>query len=86
MTFQAINPATGETLPGDFRESSPQDVAAACERAAEAFQSYRKLSGQDKAAFLDRIADEIVALGDALLERAHQETALPLPRLAGERG
>ncbi|MCA1597376.1 MAG: aldehyde dehydrogenase (NADP(+)), partial [Chloroflexi bacterium] len=37
------------------------------------------------AAFLDRIADEIVALGDDLIERATRETALPLPRLTGER-
>ena len=34
----------------------------------------------------DAIADEIVALGDALIERAHAETGLPVARLQGERG
>ncbi|WP_234735857.1 aldehyde dehydrogenase (NADP(+)) [Tellurirhabdus bombi] len=85
-TFQAINPATGETLVGDFYESSTEEVNQACVQAAKAFKTYRKLSGADKAAFLERIADEIVALGDELLERAHLETGLPLPRLTGERG
>ena len=54
--------------------------------ADSAFPVYRGLSAEQRAAFLERIADEIVALGDALLERANQETALPLARLTGERG
>jgi len=86
MTFQAINPATGELLPGNYTESTPQEVAQACERAAGAFDAYRTLRPAERAAFLDRVADEIMALGDALLERANLETALPLPRLTGERG
>lgn len=84
--FQGINPATGEPLSGDFHEATEAEVARACELAAEAFQTYRQCSGADKALFLERIADEIEALGDELLQRAHAETALPLPRLTGERG
>ena len=34
---------------------------------------------------LDAIATEIEGLGDVLLDRAHLETGLPLPRLQGER-
>jgi len=37
------------------------------------------------AAFLERIADEIEALGDELIERCGQETALPPGRLKAER-
>ena len=35
---------------------------------------------------LNQIAEEILALGDTLLERCHLETALPMGRLQGERG
>ncbi len=85
-TFQAINPATGQTLPGIFTEATDSAVAEACEQAAEAFQTYRQLPGTAKADLLDAIAAEIEALGDELLQRAHLETALPLARLTGERG
>lgn len=86
MHFQATNPATGETLPGDFPEHTAADVNHACQLAADAFPAYRRLSPADKAAFLERIADEIIALGDELLQRANLETALPIARLTGERG
>jgi 2,5-dioxopentanoate dehydrogenase len=85
-TFQAINPAIGDALPGIFADASATNVADACTKAAEAFQVYRQLSGSAKADLLDQIATEIEAIGDELLQRAHLETALPLPRLTGERG
>lgn len=85
-SFQGINPATGESLPGLFQEATPAEVAQACERAAEAFTIYRKKSGAEKALFLEQIATEIEALGDELLNRAQAESGLPLGRLTGERG
>ena len=85
-TFQGINPATGEILPGFFTEATPDAVSRACEQAAEAFSDYRKQSGAAKAQFLERIATEIDALGDDLLTRAQAESGLPLARLTGERG
>lgn len=84
--FQAVNPATGETLPGDFYEATEAEVNEACNRAAEAFTVYRKKSGQEKALFLERIATEIEALGDELIQRANDETGLLIARLTGERG
>ncbi|MBT8221430.1 MAG: aldehyde dehydrogenase (NADP(+)), partial [Bacteroidia bacterium] len=54
--------------------------------ATRAFDIYRKKTKEDIANFLDIAADEIVNLGDELLERCHLETALPLARLQGERG
>ena len=84
--YQAINPATGEKLEGEFKNSTWEDVNKAAQNAAKAFQSYRKLGNETKAKFLETIADEILALGDALLERCNLETALPLGRLTGERG
>lgn len=85
-SFQGINPATGESLPGFFDETTPADVARACEQAAEAFAEYRKKSGTEKADFLEQIALEIEAIGDELLNRAQAESGLPLARLTGERG
>ena len=85
-SFQGINPATGESLPGYFQEATPDEVAQACERAAQAFQEYRKKTGAEKAHFLEQIALEIEEIGDELLTRAQAESGLPLARLTGERG
>lgn len=82
----ATNAVTGETLTPDFHIANDAEVDRAVRLANEAFPVYRALTAEQRAAFLERIADEIVALGDELLERAHQETALPLARLTGERG
>ncbi len=84
--FQATNPATGETLPTDFHEASAAEIDQAVTQAEAAFLIYRKKSGVEKAQFLDRIGEEIMNLGDALIERCQQETALPAGRLQGERG
>jgi alpha-ketoglutaric semialdehyde dehydrogenase len=85
-TFHAINPITNEPLEGKFTNASPAEIDAAVKEAIAAFEVYRKKDKDDIAAFLEQAAEEIMNLGDALLERCHQETALPLPRLQGERG
>lgn len=53
--------------------------------AAEAAPLFRRITPEEKAAFLEAVADEILALGDELLETAHRETHLPAARLTGER-
>ena len=85
-TFTATNPATGAAIENAFHIATAAEVDQVVELAAQAFPLYRGLSGEARATFLERIAEEIVGLGDALLELAHRETALPLPRLTGERG
>jgi NADP-dependent aldehyde dehydrogenase len=56
-------------------------------RAAEAaFDTYRAIAPQERAAFLERIAENIEAIGDELIERAVAETGLPTSRIQGERG
>ena len=86
VTFRAVNPATGETMPPDFYEATPSEVAASVEKAHAAFQVYRSKSGAEKAVLLEAIADEILELGDALIQRCSDETGLPQARLVGERG
>ncbi|QTF92105.1 aldehyde dehydrogenase (NADP(+)) [Halomonas sp. BM-2019] len=84
--IRAVNPTTGEALAPDYPGLDCQAVARACELAEAAFASYRETSLKQRAAFLETIAGEIEALGDALIERAMAETGLPQARLEGERG
>jgi NADP-dependent aldehyde dehydrogenase len=84
--FHPVSPLDSQPLEPAFYECSREDVDLALRHAEEAFSIYSRCSAQERAALLDRIAEEIMALGDALLERCHRETGLPLDRLAGERG
>ena len=84
---RAFNPTTdAEIAEPRFGFGTATDVDRAATLAAAAFDEYRALPLSRRAAFLEAIADNIMALGDALLERAHAETGLPLARLTGERG
>ncbi len=85
-SFQAINPVNNEKLAIDFKETSSAELEEAVQLAEAAFATYSLTSSEARAQFLEQIADEILALGDELLERTHLETALPLGRLTGERG
>jgi 2,5-dioxopentanoate dehydrogenase len=85
-TFYAEEPITGKKLDTAFIEATVQEVDQAVQKAGEAFHIYRKKSGKERAAFLEAIADEIVAIGDPLIKRCMQESGLPEARLTGERG
>ncbi|MEI7735091.1 MAG: aldehyde dehydrogenase (NADP(+)) [Ferruginibacter sp.] len=85
-TFQAADPSTGALLPGNFYQATEKETDLVAAKAAAAFKIYSQKTGEQKAVFLDTIAEEIMALGDELLHRAMAETGLPLARLTGERG
>ena len=85
-TFHSINPATGEAFGAPFYEATLDEVDDAGWLADQAYNDLRITSAATRGALLDAIADEILALGDSLLERAHAETGLPMGRLTGERG
>ncbi|HEY2472337.1 MAG TPA: aldehyde dehydrogenase (NADP(+)) [Terracidiphilus sp.] len=82
--FQAFAPQTGEPLQPVFRSATLLDLDRAAQLATEAFAAYSQTSGKTRAAFLRRIADGFEFHRDELAQRAHHETALPLPRLSGE--
>lgn len=84
-TFFAINPSTNKQLEGEYINATKEQIDTIVQKAASAFAIYRKKDKNSIAAFLDQIADEILNLGDALLERCHLETGLPITRLLGER-
>jgi len=84
--FSAMNPAKSTELEGKFHSATPNEVKRSVNKATEAFKVYGRISGAGKATFLEQIAEEIVELGDALIQRAMLETGLPEARLIGERG
>ena len=81
--FQAVDPATGKRLDPIYREATAREVDRAFLGAQAAFEVFAGMAPARRAAFLRAIADELMALGDAWLERAQLETALPPARLQG---
>ncbi|NEY89533.1 aldehyde dehydrogenase (NADP(+)) [Tabrizicola oligotrophica] len=61
-------------------------VNRAAEAAEEAFWSYSATTREERAVFLETIADAIEARAEAITEIGTQETGLPVARLQGERG
>ncbi len=84
-SFQAINPSRGIPLEPSFGGATLEMLDRACALAAAAFDAYRESSLEGRAAFLESIADNVLNLGDELIERGVAETGLPRARLEGER-
>ena len=84
-TFKASDPSTGRELPETFHEATGDEVDAALAAAEGAFAEYRSSSPERIAAFLDKVTDELEAVAEDLVNRAHAETGLPLNRLQNER-
>jgi alpha-ketoglutaric semialdehyde dehydrogenase len=85
-TFHAVSPITGEPLEPAFFVAGEEAVDQACALAGATFDQFRETTVESRAALLETIAEQILELGDQLLERATAESGLPLPRLTGERG
>jgi 2,5-dioxopentanoate dehydrogenase len=83
--FHAFDPTTGKALSPVFREATGDEINDAVNQAQKAFTTYRKSTASRRSSFLEAIASNIEALGDGLLQTIHEETALPLARLVGER-
>jgi NADP-dependent aldehyde dehydrogenase len=83
---RGIDPASGRALEPAYGGASATDVERACLLADAAFDAFRETTPAERAAFLERVAECILDIGDTLIERAMRETALPRARLEGERG
>ena len=77
-------PATGAAL--EFSVGTPALIDQACQAAEAAFPAYGATTRAERAAFLDRIADEIELRGAEITVIGTSETGLPVARLDGERG
>ena len=82
----SYDPKQGGELAPAFYEATQGEVDAAGRLAETAFAEYRQRSPSDVAGFLERIAEEMIRLGDPLLDRVVAESGLPLDRVTGERG
>jgi 2,5-dioxopentanoate dehydrogenase len=82
--FKAFNPADGHSLEPGFYGATLDEIDEAVRLAADAFANYRVLPARAKGAFLRKIAANLEARTEELVDRAHHETALPVARLQGE--
>ena len=82
-TFQS-DPVSGD--PVTVHSGGAAEIDAAMTAAEAAFATYGWTSREDRARFLEVIADEIDARGDDLTAYGNAETGLPAARLNGERG
>ncbi len=86
ITFKTFNPQKNSENDSLFYEATSEEINNACCLASEAFKTFKNISGVQKAAFLNAIADEIIALEDVLITTYCSETGLPEGRAQGERG
>lgn len=85
-TFRTFNPILNVENDHLYTEASDAEINEAVVLATNAFKEFRTISGKEKAAFLNAIADEILGLDDALVKTYCSETGLPEGRAKGERG
>jgi NADP-dependent aldehyde dehydrogenase len=81
---RAVDPRTGAELEPAYWLGGPGEVALAARLAGEAARSYRQTGLEERAAFLEQIADNIDSLGDVLVQRVQQETGIVEARVRGE--
>lgn len=85
-TYTTFNPQTNTENITVFTEATSDEINEAVKLASDAFETYSKKSGKEKAVFLRTIAEEIENLGEKLIETYTSESGLPAGRAAGERG
>jgi len=84
--MRAVDPSNGNTLDPSFSGGTKADVEHACGLAWSAFDTFRETGLEVRAELLEGVAEQLLALGDCLIERACAETGLPKGRIEGERG
>ena len=85
-TFKTFNPQLNKENDTVFTEATAEEINEAVTLASSAFKVFKDISGVKKAAFLNAIADEILALDDSLIQTYCLESGLPEGRAKGERG
>ena len=85
-TVKGIDAATGEALEPAFGGATRAQLDQACELAWQAADAFHDLPLEKRAVFLETIAQNILDIGDSLIERCMAESGLPRGRIEGERG
>lgn len=83
--FWGVDAASGERLEPSFGGAALVDLEEACALAEASFDAYGRTTPDERASFLERIADNILAIGSDLVERCMAESGLPQARVEGER-
>ena len=86
VTYKTFNPVLNIQNDIVFTEATTEEINKAVALAKHAFRTYKAVSGKEKAAFLNAIADEILALDEVLIQTYCSESGLPEGRAIGERG
>ena len=68
----------------NFPDSTSEAIVGALEAGSAAFHPFRKLSGERRATFLEKIADILEQNTEEIISLADRETSLGLPRLGME--
>lgn len=76
-----------QNKPNDWRmtEANEEEIMEAVNLAGSAFRTFRKMEDEDRATFLEAIAEEIERLDERLLDVYCAESGLPRGRAVGER-
>ncbi|MBN2908013.1 NAD-dependent succinate-semialdehyde dehydrogenase [Polycladomyces sp. WAk] len=82
-TFAVTNPATGEMV-GEVADATAEDVRRAVEAAHRAFPDWSARTAWDRAAYLRKVYELIMAHQDELAELMTTEQGKPLPEAKGE--
>jgi 2,5-dioxopentanoate dehydrogenase len=85
-TYKTFNPQLNIENEPIYIEATHEEINEAATLASNAFKTFRVISGAQKAAFLNAIADQILVLDDTLIKVYCSETGLPEGRAKGERG
>ena len=85
VTFKTYDPVLNKENEWTFIEVSDDELQRAVQLANVAFEVYRNVSGDQRAVFLEQIADEIETLGGELLNVFSKESGLPTERARVER-
>ena len=83
QVMESLNPATGEVL-GLVPKSGPEDVEAAVQAAARAYESWRKVPAPRRAEILFRVAELILQRKEDLARLMTQEMGKVLPETRGD--
>lgn len=84
--FYGVDPCDGHSLQPAISIASSEQVDETVRMADAASKILRHSSPKLRATFLRHCAEQIMALGDELLERVMDETGYPKARAEGERG
>ena len=81
--FKSINPATGEEI-GEVTQSTPDDVAAACDAAARAYDGWRRTPAPRRGEILFRAGEILMRRKDELARLMTMEMGKVIKEACGD--